>query len=182
MHVRIDGGTLGEVDVITAHFKSNLGVPLRDAAGAEMVDESPRGRGEAAVRSLVQRAVEALFVRGLVDDIFATKPDHAVCVLGDLNDGPDSLPIRIVRGVGEPSRGFLRATSELVPAEKRFSSFHGGAPILIDHVLVSERLFRAAREAAYYNEALRYHGPHVEGAPPTEDSDHALAVVAFDGA
>ena len=69
----------------------------------------------------------------------------------------------------------------LVPADRRFSSMHGGGPCLIDHVLVSERLFRAVREVAYYNEALRYHGPHVEDVPPTEDSDHALAIVAFDG-
>ncbi len=182
VHVRVEDGALGEVDILTAHFKSNLGVPLRDAAGNELEDPSPRGRGEAAVRSLVQRAAEALFVRGLVDEVLKNKPDHAICVLGDLNDTADSLPLRIVRGIGEPSSLFLRATSDLVPAERRFSSMHGGAPCLIDHVLVSERLFRAVREVAYYNEALRYHGPHVDDAPPTEDSDHALAVVAFDGA
>jgi endonuclease/exonuclease/phosphatase family metal-dependent hydrolase len=181
VHVRVEDPAIGEVDVITAHFKSNLGVPLRDASGNEIEDASPRGRGEGAVRSLVQRAAEALFVRGLVDDLLKNKPDHAICVLGDLNDTPDSLPIRIVRGIGEPSSLFLRATSDLVPAERRFSSMHGGGPCLIDHVLVSERLFRTVREVAYYNESLRYHGPHVEGAPPTEDSDHALALVAFDG-
>jgi endonuclease/exonuclease/phosphatase family metal-dependent hydrolase len=180
VHVRVEAGALGEVDVVTAHFKSNLGVPLRDGDGNDIEDPSPRARGEAAVRSLVQRAAEALFVRGIVDDIVKTKPDHAVIVLGDLNDGPDSLPVRIVRGIGEPSSGFLRATSELVPQDRRFSSLHGGAPCLIDHVLVSERLFRAVREAAYYNESLRYHGPHSENEGLTPDSDHALALVAFE--
>lgn len=181
VHVRVEDGGLGEVDVITAHFKSNLGVPLRDAAGNEIEDATPRGRGEAALRSLVQRGAEALFVRGIVDDLVKTKPDHAIVVLGDLNDGPDSLPVRIVRGIGEPSSGMLRATSELVPQDRRFSSFHGGAPCLIDHVLVSERLFRAVREVAYYNESLRYHGPYSENEGLTPDSDHALALVAFEG-
>src|SRR5205807_2467426 len=98
------------------------------------------------------------------------------------NDDPDSLPVRIVRGFGEPSSGILRATSELVPQDRRFSSFHGGAPCLIDHVLVSERLFRAVREAAFYNESLRYHGPYAGNEGLTPDSDHALALVAFEGA
>jgi endonuclease/exonuclease/phosphatase family metal-dependent hydrolase len=180
VHVRVDAGSLGEVDVITAHFKSNLGVPLRDAAGEEIEDPTPRGRGEAALRSLVQRGAEALFVRGIVDDLVKTKPDHAVVVLGDLNDGPESLPVRIVRGIGEPSSAFLRATSDLVAQDRRFSSFHGGAPCLIDHVLVSERLFRCVREAAYYNESLRYHGPYAENEGLTPDSDHALGLVAFE--
>jgi predicted extracellular nuclease len=153
---------------------------MKRADGTEIEDPSPRGRGEAAVRSLVQRAAEALFVRGIVDDVLHHLPDHAVCVLGDLNDRPDSLPVSIVRGAGEPSAGFLRACSELVPAERRFSSFHGNLPTLIDHVLVSERLHRMARSCEIYNEELRYHGPYAEDAPPTEDSDHALCVATFE--
>jgi endonuclease/exonuclease/phosphatase family metal-dependent hydrolase len=177
VHVRVDAPGLGEVDVMTAHFKSNLGVSLKTGEGRELEDATPRGRGEAAVRSLVQRAAEALFVRGLVDDVFHALPDHAICVLGDLNDVPDSLPVRILRGMGEPSSGALRACADLVPAERRYSCFHGNEPTLIDHVLVSERLFRAARTFSIFNEALRYHGPHVEPTPLTEDSDHALCVV-----
>jgi len=180
VHVRFDAGPLGEVDVITAHFKSKLGVPVKTHDGVELPDPSLRGRGEAAIRSFVQRAAEALFIRGLVDDVFRALPDHAVVVTGDLNDGVHSLPVRIVRGLGEPSPSILRPATELVPPERRFTTFHGGFPSLIDHVLVSERLFRHVQGVSIFNEALRDHGPHTDDAPLAEDSDHALVTVTFD--
>jgi len=179
VHVRVETPDLGEVDVMTAHFKSNLGVHLKNADGVEVEDRTARGNGEAAVRSLVQRAAEALYVRGLVDDVLRQLPDHAICVLGDLNDGIDSLPVRIVKGIGELPSGALRSCSDLMPADQRYSCFHGNSRTLIDHVLVSERLFRSAKSFAIFNEALRYHGPHVEPVPLTEDSDHALCVAEF---
>lgn len=179
VHVRVESASLGEVDVMTAHFKSNLPVPQRTKDGREVEDVTPRGRAESAVRSLVQRAAEALYVRGLVDDVLHGSPDHAICVLGDLNDHFDSLPVRIVRGIGERSKGILGAVAELMPAEQRYSCFHGKDKTLIDHVLVSERLFRAATHYEIFNEALRYHGPHIEPIAPSDDSDHALCVAEF---
>lgn len=179
VHVRVDSPDLGEVDVITTHFKSNLPVLKRTIDGREIEDTTPRARAESALRSLIQRAAEAIYLRGLVDDVFRALPDHAVCVLGDLNDTVDSLPVRIVRGLGEPSKDALASCAELIPPDRRFSCFHGNDRSLIDHVLVSERLFRAARSFEIYNEALRYHGPHIEPIAPTEDSDHALCVAEF---
>jgi endonuclease/exonuclease/phosphatase family metal-dependent hydrolase len=177
VHVRVEARGLGEIDVLTAHFKSNLPVPLRTVDGRDIEDTTPRGRAESALRSLVQRAAEAIYVRGLVDDVLRALPDHAVCVLGDLNDHIDSLPVRIVRGLGEPSaKDMLRSCAELLPAERRYSCLHGNDKTLIDHILMTEQLFRAAKSFEIYNEALRYHGPHVEPTPPTEDSDHALCV------
>lgn len=179
VHVRVASDALGEIDVLAAHFKSNMGTKLKTPAGVEIDDPSPRGRGEASMRSLVQRAAEALYVRGLVDDVFTKLPDHAVCVLGDLNDTFDSMPVRILRGEGVLESGHLRTCAELLEAERRFSCFHGGKPILIDHILVSRRLFGAARSFDIQNQALRYHGPHVADIPLTEDSDHALLVAEF---
>jgi endonuclease/exonuclease/phosphatase family metal-dependent hydrolase len=179
VHVRVESPELGEVDVMTAHFKSNLPVKKRTLDGREIPDTTAHARAESALRSLIQRAAEAVFVRGLVDDVLKTSPDHAICVLGDLNDHAESLPVRIVRGMGEPTKDTLRSLAELLPPEARFSCFHGNEKTQIDHILASERLFKAAKTFAIYNEALRYHGPHVEPVAPTEDSDHALCVAEF---
>lgn len=179
VHVRVESPALGEIDILTAHFKSNMGAKLKTKEGVEIDDPTPRGRGEASLRSLVQRTAEALYLRGLVDDVFAKLPDHAVCVLGDLNDTSDSMPLRILRGEGTSSSGHLRACVEAVPEEKRFSSYHGGRSVLIDHVLASRRLFDAMTRISIQNEALRYHGPHAEVVPLSEDSDHALLVAEF---
>lgn len=179
VHVRVESPDLGEVDVMTAHFKSNLPLPKRTLDGKEIPDTTAHARAESALRSLVQRAAEAVFVRGLVDDVLRASPDHAICVLGDLNDHAESLPVRIVRGVGEPAKDTLRSCAELLPPELRYSCFHGDEKTLIDHILASERLFAAAKKLEIYNEALRFHGPHVEPIAPTEDSDHALCVAEF---
>ena len=179
VHVRVETRDLGEVDIMTTHFKSNLPVRQRAVDGREIEDATPKARAESAVRSLIQRAAEAIYVRGLVDDVLEGSPDHAICVLGDLNDHHDSLPVRIVRGLGDPRKDVLASCVELLTVEKRYSCFHGNDKTLIDHILVSERLFRAAKSFAIYNEALRFHGPHVEPIAPTEDSDHALCVAEF---
>ena len=180
VHVRVAAGGLGEVDVLTAHFKSNLPAPLKTKDGKEVADTTPHAVGESAVRSLVQRAAEALFVRGLVDGIFASSPDHAICVMGDLNDTQESLPVRLVRGIDTTSKHYLRAGAELVPEEGRYSCFHGAQESLIDHVLLSERLHRGLRHFEIHNENLRYHGPHIDDTPLTEDSDHALCLAELD--
>lgn len=176
VHARIESPDLGEVDVMTAHFKSNLPVRKRTLDGREVEDTTPHARAESALRSLIQRCAEAIFVRGLVDEVLGKSPDHAICVLGDLNDGADSLPVRIVRGVGEPSKETLLPCAETLAPERRYSVFNGNEKVLIDHILVSDRLFRVLKSFEIYNENLRYHGPHVEPMPPSEDSDHALCV------
>jgi endonuclease/exonuclease/phosphatase family metal-dependent hydrolase len=180
VHVRVEAGALGEVDVLTAHFKSNLPSEQKDAAGNEIADTTPTTHGASAVRSLVQRAAEALYVRSLVDDLFARLPDHAICVMGDFNDTIDSLPVRLLCGIDPMSRRLLRPCADEVAEASRFSCFHGGGRTLIDHVLLSERPRRALRSVVLMNESLRYHGGHVDDPPLTEDSDHALCVVELD--
>ncbi len=179
VHVRVEAGVLGEVDIFTAHFKSNLPAAMKRADGSEVVDTSALGLGASAVRSLVQRAAEALFVRGLVDGVFAHSPDHALCVMGDLIDTVDALPVRLVRGLDVSAKHHLHAGADAVPVEQRFSCMHGPRPTLIDHVLVSERLRTAQRSFVIQNEALRNHGPHLDQTPLTEDSDHALCVMGL---
>jgi endonuclease/exonuclease/phosphatase family metal-dependent hydrolase len=182
VHVRVDaGGDLGEVDVMTAHIKTNLPAPFKSKDGVELPDTSLRAHGESAMRSLVQRVAEALYVRGLVDDVLTASPDHAICVMGDLNDTVESLPVRLLSGLDAKSRFLLRPVAGRVAEDRRFSCYHGGGPSLIDHLLLSERLHRACKTVEIFNEQLRYHGPHLEGAIPlTEDSDHALVVASFE--
>jgi endonuclease/exonuclease/phosphatase family metal-dependent hydrolase len=180
VHVRVEAGTLGEVDVLTTHFKSGLPAELKTEAGESVPDTTPTAAGESIVRSMVFRSAEALYVRRLVDDIFARSPDHAICVMGDLNDTLDALPVRVVRGVDSKSKHHLRAAVELLPEEARFSCFHEGEEALIDHVLLSERLHRALRHFEIHNENLRYHGPFDPSAPLTVDSDHALCMAELD--
>jgi endonuclease/exonuclease/phosphatase family metal-dependent hydrolase len=165
VHVRVESGALGEVDILTGHFKSNLPAAMKAADGTE-----------------IAATAEALFVRGLVDQLFQRSPDHAICVMGDFNDTTDSLPVRLVCGIDSTSKLWLRPGALHVDEALRFSCFHGGSPTLIDHILLSEKLHRGLRSFEIHNEALRYHGPHIDNTPLTEDSDHALCVAELDDA
>lgn len=176
VHVRVDGGSVGEVDVLTTHFKSNLPSMQKTGDGGEVPDRDLTAAGASAVRSLVQRVAEALFVRRLVDDVFMRSPDHAICVMGDLNDTVDSLPVTLLRGVNPKHKCLLLPGAAMVAADQRFSCFHGNAPTLIDHILLSERLHQKLSRFEIHNEALRFHGPYIAEPPLTDDSDHALCL------
>jgi endonuclease/exonuclease/phosphatase family metal-dependent hydrolase len=191
VHARVDAPGAGPVDVLVAHFKSSRPVPAGDAAGNDRADESARGRGEAALRSLVWRAAEALYVRGLVDALMA-RSASAVAVVGDLNDVPESAPIRVLRGDDEPAAAgdeLFDCTTRIEP-RARFSVLHDGRGTQIDHVLASAALYARLERAAFLNAELRQHPP-VRGrlgrpraarevqAEPQVDSDHAPLVARF---
>jgi endonuclease/exonuclease/phosphatase family metal-dependent hydrolase len=185
VHARVEAPGLGLVDVLVVHFKSSRSVPARDASGRELPATNARMRSEATLRSLVWRAAEALYVRGLVDDVLAPDPDARVAVVGDLNDVPGSPAVRAVRGDGP---GSLFDCAAGVDAEARFSAMHEGRRTQIDHVLASANLYARLQAARFLNAELREHAPvrpppggASEGdvGPPTVDSDHAPLVIRF---
>jgi endonuclease/exonuclease/phosphatase family metal-dependent hydrolase len=192
VHAVVDAPGTGAVHVFSAHFKSRIGVPLLDAAGREVPPTSARARSEAALRSLVWRAAEALFVRALVDDALAsgtsttsttsttsaTAPPASAIVAGDLNDLPGSPVLAALRGEGP---GELFDCTSRIPSEARYSLFVEGRGVQIDHVLATAGLYGRLAGARFANAGLRDHGPFVPGVPEelSVDSDHAPLVVTF---
>jgi endonuclease/exonuclease/phosphatase family metal-dependent hydrolase len=178
VHATVDAGDLGAVHVLVAHFKSRLPVPLRDAAGAEVPDESALGRAEGLVRSLVWRAAEALQLRRLVDAIVQAQPAAHVAIAGDFNDTSESPVLNALRSAGP---GALFDCTTVIPEAERFSILHLGRGTQIDHVLVTAGLRAHLRSAEFANADLRDHGPSVPGVEEelTIDSDHAPLVVRF---
>jgi endonuclease/exonuclease/phosphatase family metal-dependent hydrolase len=179
VHARVLASALGPVDVLVAHFKSQLPMALCDASGVEVAPNSPLARAEGALRSVVWRAAEALFVRGLVDEVLEADPGARVAVTGDLNDIPGSTVLRLLTSDG--GDGALFDCANAVAPAARFSILHEGRPSQLDHVLATANLFGRVSSARFLNEALRDHGPFVIGGsePLTVDSDHAPLVVRF---
>ncbi|HEY8092105.1 MAG TPA: endonuclease/exonuclease/phosphatase family protein [Polyangiaceae bacterium] len=179
VHGRVDAPGFGPVDVLVAHFKSSRPVGLRDGTGREQAASGARARGEGEVRGLVWRTAEALFVRGLADDVLRDRGAGAfVAVVGDLNDEPGSTAVRVVRGDGPEE---LLDCAERIPREARFSTLHDGRRTQIDHLLATASLHARLQHAAFLNTDLRQHDPVVPGSTvaPTIDSDHAPLVARF---
>lgn len=175
VHVEVDGGALGPIDLLVVHFKSARGVPLRSETGEPIMPVTSKDFGEAALRALVWRAAEALFVRGAADDLFAAGKKNVV-VMGDFNDVVDSTAVRIVRGGGT---AMLHATCDLVEEAARFSVLHNGDKKTIDHVLVSSTMREHLKSARILNAELHDHDAGLTDAP-RPDSDHALVVLDFE--
>jgi endonuclease/exonuclease/phosphatase family metal-dependent hydrolase len=178
VHARVQAAGLGPVDVLVAHFKSSRRVARRDASGNDVPATTARARAEGTLLSLVWRSAEALYVRGLLDDLMAGAGGARIAVVGDLNDVPDSVPVRLVRGDGPAE--LLDCTTG-IPAASRFSAFHDGGPLQIDHVLASAALHARLLEARFLNGDLRPRSPiSLDGREaPSVDSDHAPLLVSF---
>jgi endonuclease/exonuclease/phosphatase family metal-dependent hydrolase len=178
VHARLEAPGFGGVDVFVAHFKSPLPVAIRDAAGIEVEPSSPREHAEGALRSVVWRAAESLFVRGLVDEVLEREPGAHAAVVGDLNDTPGSPVLRALRSQGS---GELFDCAAGVGPEACFSVLHQGRPEQIDHVLATASLHARLVDARFLNAELRDHGvlDRTQVEAMTVDSDHALLVVRF---
>ena len=188
VRARVEAGALGKVDVIVVHFKSNRPMALQDEAGTPLPPTTSRAYAEGHLRSLICRTAEALFVRGMVDDLVLDDPARHVVVAGDLNDHAASLVVRTVSGGGPMA---LVRCADTVPQASRFSILRYGAPQQIDHVLASPGLSQHLQSARFLNDGLRDHSAFTregtrDGArdgsteePPSADSDHAALVVSF---
>lgn len=169
---------LGEVHVFCIHLKSNIPQDLRQADGTWTPPHTGRGRGEGHVRSLVIRAAEALYIRGLVDAASLQAPN--VVVAGDCNDLPGSVPLRVLAGEpSDPSHLELVSVAGAMPEHKRYTAIFRGRPQMLDHMLVTPALAAQLVEADTDLEGLRDHGPFVPDAAPSADSDHAMVLARF---
>jgi predicted extracellular nuclease len=112
-------------------------------------------------------------VRGIVDGLLASDAAAKIAVVGDMNDGPGSLPVRVVCGRS------LSPCDAAIPADARWSILHHGAKQQLDHVLASKDLAAKVTSAAFLNEGLRDHSLLDPEGPMTPDSDHAPLVVRF---
>lgn len=178
VHARVQAPGLGPLDVLVVHFKSSRRVALRSASGEEMPATTAGARAAGSLRSLVWRAAEALHVRGLVDGTMTGAGGARVAVVGDLNDVPGSLPVRIVRGDGPAE--LLDCTTG-VAAAARFSVVHEEGARQIDYVLASAALHARLLDARFLNAELAPRPPiALDGRhAPSVDSDHAPLVVRF---
>lgn len=173
--VRIDGGDLGPLNVLSLHWKSGRpsSIVLRDGTERQPVTVAERAEGD--LRSLVQRAAEALFLRRAIDELIQSRPGEGISVCGDFNDVSGSVPLQVICGEGE---GSLHDVVERIPAAARISVLHGGSPAAIDHVLLTHALAGRVQSARFLNEQLADPDALPEG-EQVLPSDHAPLVVVF---
>lgn len=119
--------------LIANHFVSKRGGPPDDA----------------------KRVQQAQIVNQFVAQLLRSDPDANVIVLGDLNDLPDSPPLKTLKG------NILENLTERLPQSDRYTFNFRGNLELIDHLLVSEHLSRVAQpeiDIVHVNRTQLFHG------------------------
>jgi endonuclease/exonuclease/phosphatase family metal-dependent hydrolase len=87
------------------------------------------------------RAQEARLLRGYIDEAFQRQPDVNLLVCGDLNDTPDSRPIRWVRGTGIRSLVDARPAESAGPAEAGSTTRNRSRRVVWTHYFAQEESY-----------------------------------------
>lgn len=120
-----------------------------------------------------RRTAQAAWNVELIEEIFSSKPEALVAVMGDLNSYHDSLPIDTLRAAG------LHNVLDLVPEEERYTYNYQGISQVIDHILVSDALFELIEEVFIFHGNADYPIPAEGDASPLHKSDHDPVIVIF---
>ena len=135
--------------------------------------------------SAMKRVGQALEMRMLIDRLFDADPNARIVACGDFNADIDEVPMEAIRGdvenTGNPDlvSRLMIPCERNIPAPARFSLYHRGRPVMLDHILVSRSLLAFWQLSAAHNEILR--DESVAFAPDTifPESDHAPVVAEF---
>jgi len=110
-----------------------------------------------------QRAQQAQIVHDFVASLLAVEPEADVIVLGDLNDFQFSRPIMVLKG------DILQDLVDSLPEGERYSYVYEGNSETLDHILVSNHLFKSV--------PYDYDVVHVNAEFADQASDHDPQVV-----
>jgi endonuclease/exonuclease/phosphatase family metal-dependent hydrolase len=188
LHVQLDLGPArgGRLHVINVHLKSKIPT---DIPGQKIDAYTWRGAdawAEGSFLSDMKRMSQAVEVRRLVDQILDADADARIVVAGDFNAEPDEVPVLAIRGnVEDTGNGALAGrvlvpVEQTVPAPARYTLFHQGRGLMLDHMLVTRNLLAYYRGSEIHNELL--HDESVAFAVDRKypESDHAPVVATFD--
>jgi endonuclease/exonuclease/phosphatase family metal-dependent hydrolase len=177
-----DGSTL---HVLNLHLKSKLPTNVPGQHPSQFLWQSASGWAEGAFISAMKRVGQALETRMLIDQLFDADANARIVVAGDFNADLDEVPLEAIRGDVENTGNPLLVSRLMIPVERnipatsRFSLYHHGRPVMIDHILASRPLLAHWQGTAAHNEIL--HDESVAFALDTKfpESDHAPVVAEF---
>jgi predicted extracellular nuclease len=171
--------------VLNLHLKSKIPTDIPGQHPSQFRWHSASGWAEGAFISAMKRMGQALETRILIDRLFDADANARIAVCGDFNADLDEVPMEAIRGdvenTGNPAlvSRLMVPCERNIPASARFSLYHHGRPVMLDHILVSRPLLAYWQGSAAHNEIL--HDESVAFAVDTlfPESDHAAVMAEF---
>jgi endonuclease/exonuclease/phosphatase family metal-dependent hydrolase len=172
--------------VLNLHLKSRIPTEIPGQMIGMDAWKSAAAYAEGVFISSMKRMGQALQTRKIVDEIFNASPDAMLAVCGDFNAEADGVPMKAIRGDVEETNNTQLSSRVLVvcensiPESSRFSLYHRGQGVMLDHILASRQLLGFYRGTEIHNELL--HDESVWGATDRlfPESDHAPVVAEFE--
>lgn len=185
LHAELDLGGQ-RLHAVNVHLKSKIPTDIPGQKLNGFAWRTADAWAEGSFISSMKRMSQAVEVRRLVDRILDGDPEARIVVAGDFNAEPDEVPVKAIRGDVEDTGNPELAGRILVPIEHtvaepaRYTLFHQGRGLMLDHLLTTRNLLSAYQGSEIHNEVL-----HDESAAFADDrkypeSDHAPVVAAFD--
>ncbi len=143
------GNTERPLTLIINHWKSKAG---SDPAQKQFTD---------------RRIAEAQLVASIVNERLAANPTAAIMVVGDLNDFPQSEPLRVLTETTP-----LRNLATIAQPSDRYSYIYQGLSQILDHILVTPNLRSALLDFAYVHVDADYPASLATQPNPYRVSDH----------
>lgn len=175
-----------KLHVLNLHLRAPLAAFVQGQKIDASTWRSVQGWAEGFYLAAIKRTGQACEARLAADLIFDAEGDALIALCGDFNATERETPIRAAIGAVDDTGNARLYTRELAPLERtvvegrRYSVLHGGAPVMLDHLLVSRALHRACRLAEIHNEALK----DELATPPSPvaplESFHAPVLAEFD--
>lgn len=186
LHVSVHLDSQRTLHVINAHLKSKLPTDIRGQKVDQFTWKSAAAWAEGSFISSIKRVGQALEVRQLVDAIFDSDEKALVTLCGDFNADYDEVTIEAIRGDVENHGNARLAQRVIVPCERsvpepaRYSLFHHGRGVMLDHILASRSLLQFYRHTEIHNEILHDESVAFGVDQKFPESDHAPVVAEFD--
>ncbi len=186
LHAALDLGGDRVLHVVNVHLRAPRAAYV--AGGKQGSDRwlTMRGWAEGMFLAVVKRAGQALETRLFLDALMDAEAQPLIAVCGDFNADLHETPVRAIRGDEEDAGNPHLIARTLVPLERslprsqRFSVVHHGRPQMLDHVLVSRRLYGWYLGSEIHNEALGDEMIGARAVPGGPESFHAPVVAAFE--
>ncbi len=172
--------------VINVHMKSKLPTAIPGRKIDNFTWSTVSSWAEGSFISAMKRLGQSLQARLLIDDLFDSEgSDASILICGDFNADVSEVPLKAIIGpveeTGNPDHSFriMIPCENNIPESSRYSLFHLGKGVMLDHILASRNMIKYFTGSEIHNEAL----PDESGAFRTDrkfpESDHAPVVAEF---